>query len=204
MKKNKITAEELKKSFENFFIEHRRFPTVLDIDVSKHFAISSRQIQRSFGGVINFRKSIGLIEDHRSGNERTKTLKRISDTNIVMEDKMQKLLETKYETRNIHRNVPIYDDSKSNIDFRVYTNNSGDRGYYIDVFHPSTFRSLKGCVNHKIKHYSGAKIEIPILLVSMNDDITQEEIEKFVKSKDGKVPKNFRFYSYKFFKESVI
>jgi len=54
---------ELKAGLEHFYKEHGHYPTATEVDAYRYLP-SARSIERSFGGLIEVRKKLGLGDNH--------------------------------------------------------------------------------------------------------------------------------------------
>lgn len=198
----------LKKAFEDFTLENGHEPTSYEIDADSRF-ISSRQIQRRFGGLKQLRTDLNLkVVDFTKGEERNRTLARIGPRSIEVEKIMYRVLLKKYSAANIHKQYPYCDDYRTKADFCLWNRKKNHRDI-IDIFYPSSMRTLQGCVNSKQRKY----LEIvdhnlegytyDIWFVCANPEVTEEKIEKFLKNKEKKLSANTHLISYELFKSVV-
>lgn len=182
------TNEKIKSGFEQFFKENGRYPTALEIDKSAHLP-SSRQIQRRLGGLLRIRQIFGLSETNfATGPIRSKTAKNIGQRGLHLEQKIQEILIAHFGEIFVHEQKP-FNNYAGRFDFFVY---SKDGNFGVDVFFPSDFHSFVGCVNMKQRIYSTVLSKIEILLLQMNEDISQEVMEKFILTKKKQMPPNLK------------
>lgn len=151
-------------------------PTIQEINKNKSI-MSTRTMQRTYGGLMYIRKIAGLESDLRKTQERKKTAIKINKRAIKLETKFYKDLVQLFGERNVVREYCISDDSKHRSDFMIYIDKNDDsKKCIIDVFFPSTRESLGGCVNIKKKKYNNSlhkereKSE-KILFINLNPNI---------------------------------
>lgn len=199
MVKQKIwTIEKIKMGFEKFFKEYSRYPTVLEIDSYKHLP-SSRQLQRRWqGGVCQLRKELGLkITNFANGEQRSKIATFINKRGTDKERQIQKILIEYFGEICVHEQKP-FNNYSGRFDFLVYAQ---DKKFAIDVFYPIDKFSFIGCLNSKQHLYKN--IDFDIILLQMNEDISQEYINEFSKNKKNQLLKNFKVLCVKNFLEYI-
>lgn len=158
--------------------ELRREPTVLDIDQCEYMP-SARTIQRRLGGVVKLRN-----RDLRTGKDRADTLMAVRERWEESTSHFDSLLKEKFEEKDIHYERPITVGGLKRTDYYIWGFGS------IDIFYPSQFHGLRGCVQHKLKKYKGLKdSRFPIYFVCLNAEFSQETINKMIANKKQKVPK---------------
>jgi len=163
-----------KKAVLHFLATYHREPTYLDFNENKKLP-HSRTIQRTYGGLISFRKLLGLkITDYTKGEARSKLSKNLSQTNKKEELEFYKIMVKKYGRENVLKQPYLFSESAHRADIGLYKD---DYFYLIDIFNPKTVDSFKGCVrvkNNKLKDktvdmYPGLKIRH--IFVCMNNGL---------------------------------
>jgi hypothetical protein len=186
MKKVTWTLEKIKIGFEAFYKEHNRYPTALEFDTYDELP-SSRQIQRRFGGLVEIRKTLKLDgpTDFTKGAYSSERATAINKRANKTEKEVYDYLVDQFGTMGVHREFMFFDDKRTRTDFFVYTKKGN---FCIDVFYPKDLHNLVGCINSKMKTYSGDEmLKYPVIFLMMNPDITEEEIEQFVQNKKNKL-----------------
>jgi len=175
--------EELKAGLEHFYKERGRYPTATEVDAYPHLP-SSRSIERRFGGLVELRKTARLDEifDFRTGSHSTKRARFINDRAHKVEHTVYNFLVTRFGKELVHREYFFTDDHRTRADFFVYDERNG---FCVDVFYPASRRNLIGCLNIKLKKYSGTAhlMAYPVIFLQMNEDMSQEVLDGIVKAK---------------------
>lgn len=184
--KEKVTKEDIKKGFEMFYKEHGRYPTVQEIDAYPHLP-SSRTLQRKYGGAVPFRKELGLeTTNFTTGKARSGKMKKILARGNESEKEVYDLLVKQFGLPFVHREYFFTDDRRVRTDFFIYCK---EGNFSVDVFYPDSVPNLIGCLNSKMKTYSGSlMLEYPVIFLQMNKNITQEDTERVIKNKKNKLP----------------
>ena len=97
----------------------------------------------------NFRKSLNLYNDHRTGSKRAITALNTNQRAMEWNNKIYKILLTMFDERDIHQESSIFDDRRNRTDFKIY----GKKIFLVDIFYPSNIHNLVGCVNAKMRKY---------------------------------------------------
>ncbi len=171
--------------FKKFFNENERYPTALEID-SCSYLPSSRQIQRSFGGLINLRKELGLeITNYSVGLSRINIATEINARSRKTEREMEEILIKHFGEHFVHVEKHLYkfyDPTQTDIkkyktrsDFFIYAKHYQ---FCIDIFYASNMRLLTSIIN----------------LVNTNEqsNITKESIEKYTNGMFNKLDSNVK------------
>ena len=215
--KAKWTEESVKSAIQTFINKNGREPE--HNDFLEHESLPHpRVLQRRFGGMKNVRTSLGITPSFREGKIRADkaitALKASRRMEAELFNELYKKYDTDFETGNIVQVTRQFQYQQYIPDGKYYANTSVDMAVsfrnkkhvmMIDVFHPSNKNSLQGCVNIK-----KAKVEkYPVCLTSgythkllfvcTNKDITQEDIEKYVKKHDL-----YTVMSYDTFKHDIL
>ena len=174
--------------FQRFYTENGRYPTGVDINNTPYFP-STKFFDRHFGGLLATRRLLGLeVTDLRTDSSRTASAHNAISRSYDNEQEVHKFLVTLFGKQCVHRGAHI-EDTFSLYDFFVYSK-KGD--FAIDVFFPKDKQSFWGCLNTKLKKYSECmKTPYPLILYQMNQDISQSDVDSWVKNKKNKLPKNF-------------
>ncbi len=194
------TLEELRAGFENFNAKHGHYPTAPEIDAHPYLP-SARTIERSFGGVVELRKSLGLDaqSDLRKGAHSSKRASTINVRAHRVEQEVYTYLEKFFGRQFVHREYFFLDDKRTRADFFVYDNLSG---FCVDVFYPSDRRNMIGCLNSKLNKYQGLQMnQYPVIFLQMNKEIDQDILDEIIKNKKKKLLQGHLLYTWDSFKE---
>lgn len=150
-KKDEVTwtKERIKQGLHTFHDEYGYFPTSHDIDAFEGLP-SSRQIQRSYGGLMALRREFGLVS-FNSGAVRSEVAIEINKRGLLLEAKIATFLIQYFGEIAVHSQKPYASDSKKKLDFYVYT---PSYNFGVDVFFAKDFFSLQGSLGSKLKRYS--------------------------------------------------
>ncbi len=192
--------EELNAGLENFNTTHGHYPTAPEIDTYPYLP-SARTIERSFGGVVELRKTLGLDTqiDLREGAHSSK---RASTINVqareVKKEVLTYLLKI-FGRQSVHSKYSFIDDKRTRVDFFVQDSSGG---FCVDVLYPSDRRNLIGCLNSKIKKYNDLQMnQYPVIFLQMNKEIDQDILDEVVKNKKKKLLLGKLLYTRDSFKE---
>lgn len=195
MKKQRWTIEKIKIGFEHFIREYGRLPRAHEIDSLTDLP-SSRLIQRKFGGLEALRKELGYKDLHfGKGKFRSTIADEVNTRGRKCEDELQCYLSNHFGEVFVHSEKMLV-KSKVRVDFYVYT---PEANFAVDIFYPSTLRTLQSNVNIKAKKYTHHSI--PIYLISANDSIPQSDLDTYSTAKVVPLPKNISLVSLKKFIE---
>jgi hypothetical protein len=189
MKKTIWTLEKVKAGFDAFYKQHNRYPTSLEIDDYKELS-SSRQLQRRFGGLVEIRKTLNLDgpSDFTKGTYSSERATAINKRAHQTEKEIYDYLVKQFGEMAVHREFMFLDDRRTRTDFFVHSKKGN---FSVDVFYPKDLHNLIGCINSKMRTYSGGEIlKYPVIFLMMNPNITEEEIERFIKNKKNKLYAN--------------
>ena len=194
--------ETIKKEWDQFKAIHNRYPTSQEIDRDKNM-ISTRTMQRKFGGVMEVRKMLGHeISNYSAGQTRVNTAILFNKRSDEEEFKVANfLIETFGKRPNVCGQEP-YEEYNGRVrsDYGVYTQNG--KHFFVDVFYAQDQQSLVGCINYKQKKIIDKKIDDTIYYVSSNDEvISQLVIDKTIKNKKNKLPDNVKVLTFDNFKK---
>lgn len=177
MKRPTWTTEKIKIGFEKFFEENGRLPKAHEID-SLPYLPSSRFIQMRLGGLELLRKELGYTDIHfGKGDHRSTIAHEVNTRGRDCERDLEKLLHQHYGEVFVHSEKMLW-ESKQRVDFYVY---SPEGNFAIDIFYPSTIRTLQSNVNIKMKKYN--ELNVPLYLISANDSIAQDALDLYTISK---------------------
>ncbi|MDR3642220.1 MAG: hypothetical protein P4L74_01160 [Candidatus Doudnabacteria bacterium] len=193
------TKENILDGLNKFFADHQRYPTSVEIDLYD-FLPSSRQIQRSFGGLRSLRKDLGLkIFDYGRGANRSKIAFEGNKRGGDGEREMEQLLVNRFGEHFVHAEKTLYKylrpgcnlriDSKCRLDFVVYAK---DYTFGVDVFYTTSLRNLMGNVNIKTKKYCDVAMDIYLVNLNETSDISAESLTKYVNNKKIKLTPNIK------------
>jgi hypothetical protein len=162
---------------------------------------SSRQIQRKFGGLQKIKESLGIeITNFGKGLPRSKTATECDSRAKQLELEVGEMLITKFGKVNVHIEEQ-YGNSKNRVDFLVY--NKSDT-LAVDIFYPKDTSSFTGSINIKLKKYIDIPPNMPLYLVSMNPDISQEQINSFLNNKHSQIAFNIFIMNYNNFQKVLL
>lgn len=194
----KWTKESIKSGFEKFFLEFGRYPTAEEIDLYK-FLPSSRQIQRSFGGLVKLRQELGLkVSNYGAGPERSRIASEIGKRGNDAERAVENELIRHFGEHFVHVEKLI-GKGKCRVDFYVYANGVS---FAVDVFYAKNMLQLKKIINLKALTYSG--IGDNLLFVNLNEssDITDSAVNDYIyKKKVIKLPENIKVMNLNSFRQ---
>jgi hypothetical protein len=200
-KKESWTLEKVRQGLERFYKEHSRYPTSREIDLYE-FLPTSKTIQRKFGGLVMTRKELKTEgpDDFRKGSYSSERATIINKRAHEIEKEVYTYLSQTFGREFVHREYFFSDDRRTRTDFFVYCKNGN---FLVDVFYPKDRYNLIGCLNSKMKTYSGAISvgEYPVFFLMMNNYITEGDIEQILNNKKNKLAKNQRVVSYDQFKK---
>ncbi|MDO8552203.1 MAG: hypothetical protein Q7S01_01585 [bacterium] len=180
------TVDKIKEGFERFKNEHGRLPRALEIDQLEYLP-SSRNIQKRFGGLARLRKQLGYSDVHfGKGSFRSEIASRVKDRGRKTELALEKVLRDRFGEVFVHTEK-FFESSKNRVDFYVY---SPDGNFGIDVFYTDTMRYLKSNINIKMGKYRNFPIEL--FLVTANESLRQDDIDRYAITKLKPLPKTTR------------
>lgn len=187
--------KDLKLGFKKFFDENGHFPTAIEVDLCPYL-ITSRSIQRSWGGMSNLRKLMGLeILDYSSGQSRSIMANKIGKRSFIEEQEFEKVLIKKFGEIFVHTQKRI---GNINVDFFIY---SPTLNFGVDVFNYEYDHDLKGIINLKQKTY--ALFPFTVIFLPMNNKKNQVQLEEILSKKDNELPKQCKLYSLEYFTEWI-
>ncbi|MEK7464132.1 MAG: hypothetical protein AAB610_03375 [Patescibacteria group bacterium] len=183
-KKLKWTLEKIKEGFKAFYDQHGHYPTSHEVDAYAKLP-SSRQIQRTFGGLPALRKQLGFgDEDFTKGEYSSNRARIIGQRAHKVEKEVYGYLIKIFGVEFVHREYFFNDDKRNRTDFYVY-HKAGT--FSVDVFYPKNLRIVNGCINSKLKTYIGLEIKYPTIFLMMNDSITDAQIGNLMRKKKNKL-----------------
>lgn len=194
---NKFIEDRKQDLVESFYIfknEHGHFPSSLEIDACSYM-ISSRHIQRLYGGLIAFRKIAGLPEEdlnQTAGILRTKMAGIINKRAYSYEDKIYNELVSILGQVRVHREFPFdYPISKKRCDFWLFSR-TGET-IMADMFFAKDHHNFLGCLNHKMRKHKDSLSKVPLYFVSMNEEV---DILKAMEKKKILMQPHWKIISY--------
>lgn len=180
--------EDLKKGFEQFYKTYKRYPTAHEIDEFQYLP-SARLIQRRFGGLVELRKALKLkgSDDFRTGTHSSQRAKKIAQRAHRLEKEIYDYLVGAFGIEFVHREFFFTDDKRTRTDFFIYNKNGN---FAVDIFYPDNRHNLLGCLNSKMRTYSGeTMLQYPVIFLQMNNDISQDELQDIINRKKNKLLK---------------
>lgn len=194
----KWTIEKIKEGFESFYKEHGRYPTSVEVDRYAKLP-SSRQIQRSFGGLPAIRELLKLKGqiDFTKGKHSSERAFMINKRAHKVEHEVYEYLIGLFGKPFVHREFFFNDDRRTRTDFYVYY----DKGNFsVDVFYPGDTQSMNVCINSKLKSYKAFQTSYPTIFLMMNDSISEEKIKRVLQNKKNKLRANQEVMTFDQFK----
>lgn len=195
--------EKIKEGFDKFYTEHDRYPTAHEID-SVSYLPSSRQIQRSWGGLVSLRKILNLdIENYSTGKSRSSVATEINKRGRELEIIVRNYLQEKFGDPFVHIERPVHFSSKDRFDFYVYAR---PKNFAIDVFGTTDFVRLTRVMNMKETRYKKENMlkEVEKLyFIYFSDKDVDEKVQLWLKTKKNPLLKNWVLCSFEDFKSKV-
>jgi hypothetical protein len=208
MSKSKIwTLEKVRDGFEKFYKINNRYPVAYDVDDCDYLP-SSRQIQRSFGGLLNLRKNLGLkIENYGQGMQRSNLVSSFNIRGRQYENIVFNLLKEYFDDKFIHVEKPTSkegcDDeynSKDRYDFYVYAK---PNNFAVDVFGTDATRGVVNIMNIKEKKYRKINSKENLYFVYFGDNIIKDKVKKWMLARKIKFPPNWQVIDLADFKQEL-
>ncbi len=194
------TLEELRAGLEDFYAKNNRYPTAPEVDAHPYLP-SARSIERSFGGLVELRKTLGrdTQSDFREGAHSSARAYKINARAHKVEQEVYEFLTKCFGKQFVHREYFFLDDKRTRADFFVYDSTSG---FCVDVFYPSDKRNLTGCLNSKLAKYQGSQMnQYPVIFLQMNKDLGQSALDTLIANKQKKLLAGHQLLSWDSFKE---
>lgn len=189
MAKEIWTKEMIKLGFNRFFSEYGRLPRSEEIDKLPYLP-SARLIQKKYNGLEQLRTELGFTDVHfGKGGHRSTIAHQVNVRGRRHERTLETTLRQKFGEVFVH-SERILSSSKVRVDFYVY---SPSGNFAIDVFYSNTMRTLQSNINIKLNKY--AKHNMIIYLVSANNNISQQDLDVYVKAKRNTLPQNVHIVS---------
>jgi len=197
MAKEIWTKEIIKEGFNRFFSEYGRLPRSEEIDKLPYLP-SSRLIQKKYNGLEQLRTELGFTDVHfGKGSHRTTIAHQVNVRGRSHERTLETTLHQKFGEVFVH-SEKILSSSKVRVDFYIY---SPSGNFAIDVFYSNTMRTLQSNINIKLNKY--AKHNVVIYLLSANNNISQHDLDVYVKAKRNTLPQNVHIVSLSNFLSSI-
>lgn len=196
----KWTLEKIKAGFESFYKSYNRYPTSHEIDHYLELP-SARQIQRSFGGLVELRETLVLNgpTNFTKGEYSSERARTINNRSNRLEKEVYDLLVKRFGQICVHREFFFTDDRRRRTDFFVY---SKDGNFSIDTFYPKDKYNFAGCLNSKMRTYD-RELEYPVIFLMMNSEMEEDEIYKIIKNKKNQLRNNQRVLTFPQFKKFI-
>ena len=199
MKTSRWTKETLGEAFDRYHAEYGRYPTWKEIDRCPYLP-STRTIQRRIGGLVEFRKILGLENpNYATGKKRSEIGIKSNEISKEVELKAKSILVGRFGEVSVHREEPISDGSKTRYDFVVYLEN-GKIG--IDVFYSDELHDINKNIYMKIRN-SYKNLSIPTYFVLANNKYSQRDLDLLIGRRKTELPKLVRLVSWDGFLASV-
>lgn len=192
--------EELRAGFENFYTNNKHYPTAPEIDASPYLP-SARTIERSFGGLVELRKALGLNTqtDLREGVHSSKRARTINLQANKATREVSEYLVKRFGADSVHSEYSFFDDKRTRVDFFIKDKSVG---FCVEVLCPSGRRNLIGCINNKLARYQSQQMsQLPVIFLQMNKELDQELLDNVIKNKQKKLSAKQHLFSLDTFKE---
>ncbi len=179
------SIENIKDGLEYFKDLYGHYPTSREVDTFDYLP-SARSIQRTYGGLVQVRKQLGLSGhvDHREGAVRSEKAREADSRAREYEKEFFHFLISKVSETRVHEHKVIR-PGQTSCDFFIYT--ADTKGVVLDLFYAADIFNVSGVVNIKYKKY--VDVEFPVLFIVMgNDSITQASIDRMVDNKKIPLP----------------
>jgi hypothetical protein len=199
--KEKWTIENIRDGFEYFYELNGRYPASEETDRFEYLP-SRKSIERSFGGMVNIRKTLNLsgAKDFTRGKTRSKKAREAFLRSQNYEEKFYKYLSSKIAEVRIHEHK-IMRPGDTACDFFVYT--CSTRGIFIDLFYAQDMHSLRGVVAIKTKKCLNVTHPVYFVLVE-NDKINQKQLDELNSNRKTLLPKHILVVTEDFFIKNVL
>jgi len=197
--KDKWSLANIKDGLLYFYEINNRYPSSVEIDKFEYLP-SSRSIQRTFGGLVNMRKELGLERSHNytKGAKRSKMAKEADNRARIYEKEFYDFLVSKIPEVRVHEHKIIRPGETAS-DFFIYTNETS--GIFLDLFYAKDITSLAGIVN--IKTNKCLNVNCPVYFILMgNDQISQREIDEKMLNKKILLPRHIKVITEGYFKQN--
>lgn len=192
-----MTKENIIKAFHEFNKIHGHYPSAKEIDADPSLP-TSRLIQRRYGGLVRFRKSIGLPVNEinlNSGDARSTLAGIINRRANDLESEVYKKLVEIFGNIYVQPEFPFQlGINKNRCDYHIIKRDGTT--FIVDIFFAKDRHNFLGCLNHKINKYKDCAEKIETYFVSMNDEI---DIVDAMKKKKIKLPDHQKVIGYKEF-----
>lgn len=183
--------EKIKTGFIRYYNENGHYPSALEIDHCPYL-LTSRTIQRKWGGLEFIRRSFGLeITNYTKGKTRSDKMTFIGKRGFVEENKLEIILQSHFGEVFVHSQKRI---GQIRADFFIYT---PKENFAIDIFCFENKNSFLSDLNIKLKTYE--EYPYPVIYLPMNTSYSTVEINTWVKNKKNKLPNNQKVMSYEKF-----
>lgn len=187
--------------FKRFNDENGHYPTAPEIDRCDYLP-SSRQLQRIYGGLIQFRTKAGLSEqdlNYGKGQFRSNIGRVSGIVSIAAENTMHNFLTNIYGEICVHEQKK-YGEGKNTVDFYIY---GETRNFGVEVFNTYSLRDLANHLNIKLKKYYDFTNEL--YFVVFGGEFKQEDIDKHIlRKRQLPLLTNMKCMTYEVFKERCL
>lgn len=192
--------EELLAGLENFYAKNNRYPTAPEVDASPYL-LSARTIERSFGGLVELRKTLGLDTqtDLREGVHSSKRARTINAQTLKVNKEVSEYLKKRFGGDSVHCGYSFFDDKRTSVNFFIKDELGG---FCVEVLYPKDRRNLIGCLNSKLIKYQGPQMnQCHVIFLQMNKELAQNLLDSVVKNKEKKLSTNHHLFSMDMFKK---
>lgn len=175
-KQKNWTKEEIILGISEFIKLHNRFPKSIEMDRFENLP-TARSVQRTFGGLLQLKKELGILDMYHSGDFRSKTAARIGQRALKQENEIGSFLEERFGEVCVHRQGSASRDNKERLDFIVFFR-GGKFG--VDTFYVEDEYSLKANYVSKAKKYKDFPYDL--YFVQMNQSIPETSLARVAAS----------------------
>jgi len=183
--------EKIKAGFIRYYNENGHYPSALEIDHCPYL-LTSRTIQRKWGGLEAIRQKMGLeITNYTKGEIRSTKSVFIGKRGYLEENKLEVILQRYFGEVFVHSQKRI---GQVRADFFIYTPKSN---FAIDIFCFEDKNCFLSDLNIKLKTYNGYPFSV--IYLPINHKYSTDDILKWVNNKKNKLPTNQKVMSYEEF-----
>lgn len=197
----KPKKEEITKFMNLYNEKHGHYPNIFEFDSDPTKPCSIKTIQRHYGGYINLKKQMGIVNpDARKGKARSNMASISMSKSIESENEFYNKLINKYGEINVHRWQKYKNEYLIRSDFGIYCMDK--KHFFIDIFWASNHKNALNVVNLKVKKLPDG-IADKVYFVCTNPEIDKVKFYDSIKFKKNKLPSNVECYEISDFNEKM-